>query len=54
MDSGTYAAHVRMASGKECLVYKCVDDEKFEAWVRLRAAGLDGRRLYSARRPLRR
>jgi len=34
MDSGAYAACVRKASGKECLVYKCVDDAAFDAWVR--------------------
>ena len=34
MDSASYAAEVRAASGKECLVYKCVNDAQFEAWVR--------------------
>ena len=29
MDSASYAAEVRAASGKECLVYKCVNDAQF-------------------------
>ena len=43
MDSAAYAAEVRAASGKECLVYKCVNDAQFEAWVR-KARAVHGHR----------
>ena len=43
MDSASYAAEVRAASGKECLVYKCVNDAQFEAWVR-KARAVHGHR----------
>eukprot|EP00629_Pelagomonadales_sp_RCC1024_P015064 CAMPEP_0119261052 /NCGR_PEP_ID=MMETSP1329-20130426/1231_1 /TAXON_ID=114041 /ORGANISM="Genus nov. species nov., Strain RCC1024" /LENGTH=359 /DNA_ID=CAMNT_0007260549 /DNA_START=174 /DNA_END=1249 /DNA_ORIENTATION=- len=51
MDSGTYAARVRKASGKECLVYKCVDDEHFHNWVRRAAAVHDNACLNIVGRP---
>ena len=43
MDSAAYAAEVRAASGKECLVYKCVNDAEFERWVR-KARAVHGHR----------
>ncbi|KAG7361370.1 methylenetetrahydrofolate reductase [Nitzschia inconspicua] len=33
MDSSTYAAVLARTSGKQCLVYKCVADEKFDDWI---------------------
>ena len=43
MDSASYAAEVRAASGKECLVYKCVNDAEFENWIR-KARAVHGHR----------
>ena len=43
MDSASYAAEVRAASGKECLVYKCVNDAQFENWIR-KARAVHGHR----------
>ena len=43
MDSAAYAAEVRAASGKECLVYKCVNDAQFENWIR-KARAVHGHR----------
>jgi hypothetical protein len=33
MDSSRYAALLSRSSGKQCLVYKCVADPKFESWL---------------------
>jgi len=36
-DPSRYAALVARTSGKDCLVYKCIDDEHFDEWVQTAA-----------------